>query len=64
MNRAGYDRGFSAALVAASGSMGIIVPPSIALIIYGFIAEVSILKLFIAGIIPGIIIACSLSMVT
>ena len=64
MNRAGYDRGFSAALIAASGGIGIIVPPSIALIIYGFIAEVSISKLFIAGILPGIIVACSLSCVT
>ena len=64
MNSAGYDRGFSAALIAASGGIGIIVPPSIALIIYGFIAEVSISKLFIAGILPGIIVACSLSFVT
>ena len=64
MNRAGYDRGFSAALIASSGGIGIIVPPSIALIIYGFIAEVSISKLFIAGILPGIIVACSLSCVT
>jgi C4-dicarboxylate transporter DctM subunit len=64
MNRAGYDRGFSSALVATAGGIGIIVPPSIALIIYGFIAEVSISKLFIAGIVPGIIVACSLSVVT
>jgi len=64
MTQAGYDRGFSAALTAASGGIGIIVPPSIALIIYGFIAEVSIPKLFIAGIVPGIVVACVLSMVT
>ncbi|MBN1293709.1 MAG: TRAP transporter large permease subunit, partial [Candidatus Latescibacteria bacterium] len=60
MKRAGYDSGFSSALIAASGGMGIIVPPSIALIIYGFIAEVSISKLFFAGIIPGIIVAIML----
>ena len=64
MKRAGYDGGFSSALIAASGGIGIIVPPSIALIIYGFIAEVSISKLFFAGIIPGIIVAVMLSVVT
>lgn len=64
MTEAGYDGGFSAALTAASGGIGIIVPPSIALIIYGFIAEVSIPKLFIAGIVPGVIVACALSLVT
>jgi len=64
MTGAGYDRGFSSALIAASGGLGIIVPPSIALIIYGFIAEVSISRLFLAGIVPGIIVACSLSFVT
>lgn len=64
MVQAGYDRGFSAALTAASGGIGIIVPPSIALIIYGFIAEVSITRLFIAGIVPGIIVAFSLIIVT
>lgn len=64
MSRAGYDRGFSAALTAASGGIGIIVPPSIALIIYGSIAEVSISRLFIAGIIPGIVVAGALCTVT
>jgi C4-dicarboxylate transporter, DctM subunit len=64
MVRAGYDPGFSAALAAVSGGIGIIIPPSIALIIYGFVAEVSIPKLFIAGIIPGLIIACALGVVT
>jgi C4-dicarboxylate transporter, DctM subunit len=64
MTQAGYDKGFSAALAAASGGIGIIVPPSIALIIYGFIAEVSITDLFLAGVIPGIIVALSLIIVT
>ena len=64
MTQAGYDRGFSASLAAASGGIGIIVPPSIALIIYGFIAEVSITQLFLAGIVPGIIVAFSLITVT
>jgi len=64
MVEAGYDRGFSAALTAASGGIGIIVPPSIALIIYGFIAEVSISRLFLAGVVPGIVVALSLSIAT
>lgn len=64
MYKAGYPRPFSGALIAASGGIGILVPPSIALIIYGFIAEVSIPKLFVAGIIPGLIVAISLSTVT
>lgn len=64
MVRTGYGRGFSAALTAASGGIGIIVPPSIALIIYGSIAEVSISDLFLAGVVPGIVVACSLAVVT
>lgn len=64
MTAAGYDRGFSAALTAVSGGIGIIVPPSIALIIYGFVAEVSIPRLFIAGIIPGMIVAGLLGITT
>ena len=58
MVRSGYDRGFSAALTAASGGIGIIVPPSIALIIFGSIVEVSISALFLAGVVPGIVVAC------
>ncbi len=48
MHRAGYDRGFAAALMAAGGGIGIIIPPSIALIVYGVVAEASVAKLFIA----------------
>lgn len=65
MIRSGYDRRFAAGLVAASGGIGIIVPPSIALIIYGVVAQnVSIGRLFIAGIIPGILVGLALSTVT
>lgn len=60
LKKDGYDDGFSAALIAAAGSVGIIIPPSIALIIYGSVAQVSIGKLFFAGIIPGILIGASL----
>ncbi len=60
MIKRGYDKGFASALVASGGGIGIIVPPSIALVIYGVVADVSISKLFIAGIIPGILVGLSL----
>jgi C4-dicarboxylate transporter DctM subunit len=56
MKRRNYDVGFSAALVAASGSIGLIIPPSIALIIYGVTTQTSIGDLFLAGLIPGVLI--------
>ncbi|WP_340085172.1 TRAP transporter large permease [Siminovitchia sp. FSL H7-0308] len=56
MKKRKYDAGFSAALVAASGSIGLIIPPSIALIIYGVTTQSSIGDLFVAGIIPGVAI--------
>lgn len=64
MVRAGYSRGFSSALSAVSGGIGIIVPPSIALIIYGSVAEASIPKLFMAGVLPGILVAVTLAAIT
>ena len=60
MVEAGYPKGFAAAIMAAGGGIGIIVPPSIALIIYGVVAEASIGKLFIAGIFPGVIVGLCL----
>lgn len=56
MSKRGYDKGFAASLVAASGSIGLIIPPSIALIIYGVTTQSSIGDLFVAGIIPGVLI--------
>jgi len=56
MLRAGYDRGFTAAVTGASGAIGMIVPPSIAIIILGISANISVAALFLAGVIPGIII--------
>lgn len=56
MKKVGYRANFAAALVAASGSLGIVIPPSIALIIYGTITNTSVPALFAGGIIPGIII--------
>ncbi|MBL4811477.1 MAG: TRAP transporter large permease [Rhodobacteraceae bacterium] len=55
MKKADYDEGFSAGTVAAGGTMGILIPPSGALIIYGLLTEESVGKLFIAGLIPGLL---------
>jgi C4-dicarboxylate transporter DctM subunit len=56
MKKEGYSAGYAGAIVACSGGLGVIIPPSIPLILYGVIAEVSITKLFLAGIIPGLLI--------
>ncbi|ODC02796.1 C4-dicarboxylate ABC transporter permease [Terasakiispira papahanaumokuakeensis] len=55
MKRKHYNHEFSAAITSSSASLAIIIPPSLSMIIYGAIAEVSIVQLFVAGIIPGII---------
>jgi len=55
MEKRGYDRAFSCAVTAAGALITPIIPPGIALIIYGLIADVSIGKMFMAGIIPGIV---------
>ena len=60
MNRKKYDRGFSAALIASSGSIGAMIPPSVTMVIYGVTAGVSITAIFLAGILPGICIGISL----
>ncbi len=57
----GYDRNFSAALVSTAGGLGVIIPPSIPFIMYAMAANVSVGDMFIAGIIPGILIAVTLS---
>jgi tripartite ATP-independent transporter DctM subunit len=57
MRKRGYSPGLAAGLIAAGGTLGILIPPSITLIIYGIIVEQSIGRLFIAGIIPGIMLA-------
>jgi C4-dicarboxylate transporter DctM subunit len=62
MQKLGYKADFASGTVAAAGTLGIIIPPSIPLIIYGIITEQSIRELFIAGIIPGIILAIGFSM--
>lgn len=52
----GYDVQLSAGSVAAGGTIGILIPPSITLIIFGLVAEVSVAKLFAAGILPGLLL--------
>jgi len=56
----GYSRGYSAALIASAGSTAIIVPPSIALIVYGAITNTSVPALFAAGAVPGFLAGLSL----
>jgi len=57
MTKRGYDRPFVLGLLAAGGTLGILIPPSIPLIIYGIITETSIPTLFLAGIGPGLFLA-------
>lgn len=56
MRRLGYDPKLATGSVAAGGTLGILIPPSVMFLIYGFIAEQSIGKLFLAGIVPGIVL--------
>ncbi|MBN7776251.1 TRAP transporter large permease [Nitratireductor aquimarinus] len=60
MKAVGYPKPFAAAIVASSAELGVILPPSVPMIIYGVVTGVSITDLFIAGIIPGIMIGVSL----
>jgi C4-dicarboxylate transporter DctM subunit len=64
LEKDGYSRSFSTALTACSGTTGALIPPSIVLLIYGTLADVSIEKLFIAGIGPGIAIGLGIMLVS
>jgi len=64
IEKAGYPKKYAIGTIATAGSLGILIPPSIILIVYGVTAEVSIGKLFIAGIIPGIMIGSFMMLVT
>lgn len=63
MERMGYNRAFSGAVTVTSGLLGPIIPPSMLMIIYGVVAVQPIAPLFIAGIVPGILIVVALALV-
>ena len=63
MVKVGYPPAFSAALMAAAGATGIVIPPSITFVVYGSVADTSIGKLFLAGIVPGVMIGAALIIV-
>jgi tripartite ATP-independent transporter DctM subunit len=56
MKRSGYKAGFAAALIATAGTIGAIIPPSMVMVVYGSIAQVSIGGLFLGGIVPGLLV--------
>jgi len=60
MEKKGYPKNFAAACVAVGGELGAIIPPSLVMIVYGLIGNVSIGSMFIAGILPGILVGVSL----
>ena len=60
MEKKGYPKNFAAAAIACGGELGAIIPPSLTMIIYGLVANVSIGSMFIAGILPGLLVGFSL----
>lgn len=64
MKREGYDVPFAAAITASAGALGSLIPPSNLMIIYGLVSETSIPRLFLAGIIPGIVVTGLLMLTT
>lgn len=55
MLRQSYERSFAAGVVGASGTLGILIPPSLAMVVYGVLADESVPRLFLAGVVPGIL---------
>ena len=64
MKKRGYPRAFAAAVTSSSASLAIIIPPSIPMILYGVMADASIVQLFVAGIIPGVMGGLALMLVS
>ena len=62
MERLKYDRKFSLGIIAGSAILGMLIPPSILMIVYGVLTEQSIGKLFVAGIIPGVVVTVVISL--
>lgn len=63
MSKKGYNKAFSAAVVAASGALGLIIPPSLTMVVFGVLSGASIGSLFLCGIIPGILICVALILI-
>ena len=57
MQKRGYDAGFAVGTVAAGGTLGIMIPPSITFCLFGMLTETSIVRLFMAGIVPGLVLS-------
>ncbi len=60
MTKGGYDKHFAAATIASGGTVGIIIPPSIIFIVYGFLMNLSISDLFVGGLLPGILMVIAM----
>ena len=63
MVKQGYSPGFAAALVAVAGTLAVIIPPSIPLLVFGFVSGASVRDLFLAGIVPGVLFGIGLMLV-
>ena len=63
MEKAGYPRGFAAAIVAASSTLGPIIPPSIPMVLYALMANASLGALFLGGVLPGLLMAAAMMLV-
>lgn len=63
MIKRGYDKGYASAVTASSGGLGVVIPPSIPMVIYGVTASESITQLFVAGVFPGLLIAFGIILV-
>lgn len=61
MSSANYDRGYSGGVLCASSNLGNLIPPSVAFILFGYLTDTSVAKLFMAGILPGLLLALLLS---
>jgi C4-dicarboxylate transporter DctM subunit len=64
MRAKNYGAGFASAITAAAGSIGVLIPPSIPLVLFGVVGSVSIGSLFMAGILPGIVVGISLMVIS
>ncbi len=64
MTKRGYPKGFTAGVIASAGITGIVIPPSVTLVVYGVVTGTSVRKLFMGGIIPGLIMAGAMCVVS